>query len=192
MIISILDIAKNIGVKGTDLNSRDWGMNIRENIIKIIKNRSSKTSLILLDFSGVTSFNSSIADEVIVLLMRELAHNKNNIYYLVSQNIPDNSLYDLELVTAHRKIPCLIKIANKKAPVLICGKDASKMEKNQRLVFDIISRLGECTARKLADILEKDIYTASTYLNKLYKMRLFKRKELIDEKGKHFIYMPVI
>lgn len=190
MKIAILDIAKKLSIRATDLNSRDWGEEIRNEIEERLKNIKVGDDLLTLDFFGIQSFNSSIADEVIVALMKKLVE-KTGEYYLLCENVPVNSIYDLELVTAHRKIPCLIKVANKKTPDVIYGENATKLEKNQRTIYDLISKLGRSTAREIADLMNKDIYTASTYLNKLYKMRLLRRKEHIDSHGKQFIYTPV-
>jgi DNA-binding CsgD family transcriptional regulator len=193
MNISIANIKNKVGIKGSDLNSRDWGIKIRKEIEVQIKTAAVNDQTIYLDFSGITSFNSSIADEVIILLMEKIIRDKNfKKIYMVTQNIPDNSLYDLELVSFHRKIPCLVKFNDKKHPDIVYGKNASKMESNQLTVFDLVTRIERCTARKIADIMKKDIYTISTYLNRLYKLRLLRREEQIDSQGKQYLYMPVI
>ncbi len=193
MLISIYEIKKRLKIKGDDLNSRDWGIEFRKEIEKEIKkNLQQPDDIIYLDFNKIKSFNSSIADEVVVLLMKEII-NKPRECYLVSQNIPDNSLYDLELVTAHRKVMCLIKQQNKKRPVIVYGESKSKKrEVIDFVIYDYIMAVGTCTAREIADmIFKKDIYTASMYLSKLFKLRLLRRKELIDEQGKQYIYTPV-
>ncbi len=192
MIISILKIKKQLGIKGVDLNSRDWGIEIKKDILKQIKNSTPQDDIIYLDFAGISSFNSSIADEVVVLLMKELLSEDREVF-LISKNIPDNSMYDLELVTAYRKIPCLVMQKNKKHPVVVFGeRQVKKKEPHDFLIYDYIMATGKCTAREIADLVfKKDIYTASMYLGKLYKSRLVRRNELIDPQGKQYLYMPV-
>jgi STAS-like domain of unknown function (DUF4325) len=193
MLISISKIKKQLGIKGVDLNSRDWGGDLKKEILKQIKELQPSDDTVNLDFAGIRSFNSSIADEVIVLLMKELLDGEREVF-LVSKNIPENSLYDLELVTAYRKIPCLVIHGNKKHPVVVFGeRKAKKKESHDLLIYDYIMATGKCTAREIADLIfKKDIYTASMYLGKLYKSRLIRRKELIDPQGKQFIYTPVV
>ncbi len=192
MIISILKIKKQLGIKGIDLNSRDWGVEIKKDILKQTKNLLSNEDIIYLDFEGIGSFNSSIADEVIVLLMKELVSEDRELF-LVSKNIPDNSMYDLELVTSYRKVPCLVMQKNKKHPFIVFGeKQGKKKVSVDLLIYDYIMTAGKCTAREIADLVfKKDIYTASTYLGKLFKSRLIRRKEIIDPHGKQYLYMPV-
>lgn len=190
MIINILDIKEKLKISGSDLNSRDWGELIRKDIEIRLGDIKIGDDLIVLDFAGIQSFNSSIADEVIVALMKKIIE-KTGEYYLLSDNIPRDSLYDLQLVTAHRKTPCLINESDKKAPTVVYGENASKLEKNQRTIYDLVVNLRKSTAREIADYMSKDIYTASTYLNKLFKMRLLRRKEHIDAQGKQYIYTPV-
>ena len=193
MLISILKIKKQLGIKGVDLNSRDWGVELKKVILKQIKELQPSDDTIFLDFAGIRSFNSSIADEVVVLLMKEILEGEREVF-LVSKNIPENSLYDLELVTAYRKIPCLVMHKNRKHPTVVLGeRQAKKKESHDLLIYDYIMATGKCTAREIADLVfKKDIYTASMYLGKLYKSRLVRRKELIDPQGKQFLYMPVI
>lgn len=193
MLISILKIKKQLGIKGVDLNSRDWGVELKKEILKQIKELQPSDDIVYLDFGGIRSFNSSIADEVVVLLMKEILDREREVF-LVSTNIPENSFYDLELVTAYRKIPCLVLHKNKKHPAVVFGeRQAKKKEPHDFLIYDYIMAAGKCTAREIADLIfKKDIYTASMYLGKLYKSRLVRRKELIDPQGKQFLYMPVV
>lgn len=125
--------------------------------------------------------------------MKEIV-SKPEECYLISQNIPESSLYDLELVSAHRKIMCLIKQKNKKRPKIVYGESQSKKrEVFDFLIYDYIMRVGQSTARDIADLVfKKDIYTASMYLGKLYKSRLVRRKEIIDPQGKQYLYAPVV
>lgn len=192
MIISILKIKKQLGIKGVDLNSRDWGVELKKDILKQIKNLQHPDDIVYLDFAGIGSFNSSIADEVIVLLMKELMADERGCF-LISKNLPENSMYDLELVTAYRKVPCLVMQKNKKHPVVVYGeKQAKKKEPTDLLIYDYIMAAGKCTAREIADLVfKKDIYTASMYLGKLFKTRLVRRQEIIDPQGKQYLYMPV-
>lgn len=190
MLFRISDIKSKLGNSNPDLNSRDWGEEIRRAIEREMADIKAGDDIIILDFTGIKSFNSSIADEVIVMLMKKVIERTGE-YYLVAENVPQDSLLDLELVTAHRRTPCLIKENNKKWPTVVYGENASKLENNQRTIYDLVMRLGRSTAREIADLMNKDINTASTYLNKLFKMRLLRRREHIDTQGKQYIYTAV-
>jgi hypothetical protein len=73
MRISIYEIKERLKIKGDDLNSRDWGVKVRKEIeVEIKNNLQSPDDIIYLDFNKIKSFNSSIADEVVVLLMKEI------------------------------------------------------------------------------------------------------------------------
>lgn len=146
MIISILKIKKQLGIKGVDLNSRDWGVELKKDILKQIKNLQPPDDIVYLDFAGIGSFNSSIADEVIVLLMKDIMGDERGCF-LVSKNVPENSMYDLELVTAYRKIQCLVMQKNKRHPVVVYGeRQAKKKEAADLLIYDYIMAAGKCTA----------------------------------------------
>lgn len=188
MNLKVLEIIEEIGIKGSDLNSRERGKDIRDKVLN--KTRNAKFDVIILDFEGITSFNSSVADELIVQVTKLAQQNKTGFMYVVYKNVPKDSLYDLELVTGHRKIPCLLLDDNDLK--VVCGGRNQGIENSALDTFLAVKKMGTATAAQIARLFDLTINAASTRLNNLYKLRLLRREEMITKQGRHYVYKMVL
>lgn len=147
--------------------------------------------LLRLSFEGVCLMDAAFADASLVALALDFAKGKWPERYLLVEGLSKAALQNVSLAAESRHVREVGKLRNLALPILTPAGEVDvlgKLEPALSEALAIVRRLPECTSRQLAEELELRVEAASTKLKTLYGLRLLRRREVVDEVGKQFLY----
>ena len=172
-----------LGIPGPDLLLRSYGQRAFPILEHALKEVSSDQTLIL-DFADVSVMDTSFADETVLELALGLSQDCYGDRWMVLKEPSPATIDNLEGTIARRKAKVALLIRKEDQMQLLGHIEPNLME-----AWQLVYRMSELTARKLADLLGLEINTASMRLRKLYNARLLARREETTPDGRQHIYM---
>ncbi len=164
-----------------DLVTRPTGQIVRERIERDIKKEDDAT-VIALDFSKIGIVDYSCADEIAAKLISRLISGEYGDRYIVFTGLNENQKENIE-VALERKGLAVIGWMRDKEKVLM-----GNLNKYLRDTLNLIVKKEKITAKELSEEMKLEPNTSGMRLLNLYKKRLVRRGEAIQDGGKVWSY----
>ena len=174
-------LKEELGNGSSDLVTRPSGNKIRERIERDIVNEPEGT-VVALDFSKIGIVDYSCADEIAAKLISRLLSGEYGDRYIVLTGLNENQKENIE-VALERKELAVIGMMRDKEKVLI-----GSLNKYLSDTLELILKKGNITAKELSEEMKLEPNASGMRLLNLYKKRLVKRVETIQDGGKVWSY----
>ncbi len=165
----------------SDLVTRQSGQVIRERIERDIS-AEQDGEVVALDFSKIGIIDYSCADEIIAKLISRLLGSEYGDKYIVLSGLNENQKENIEVALERKGLAIMAEMRD--------GKKALLGDLNNYLkeTLNFILKKGKITAKELSEAMKIAMNTSGTRLLNLYKKRLTKRVDVIQEGGRVWIY----
>ncbi len=181
---NIMDIFLTNG--SFNLVTRETGKRIREAIEGMLEKEIEGT-VVALDFEGIGIIDYSCADEIMAKLIARLNSGEYGDKYIILKVSNLTQKENIEVALERKKLAALSFDGDN--PFQVLGVLNAYLRDTLEYVF----KKGKLSARELADLMNLEINTSSTRLLNLYKLHLVSRtEELLDERGRQFVYQSVL
>jgi len=165
----------------SDLVTRPSGQVIRERVERDI-GKEKDGEIISLDFSKIGIIDYSCADEIAAKLISRLLSGEYGDRYIVLTGLNENQKENIE-VALERKELAVIGMMRDKEKVLI-----GSLNKYLSDTLELILKKGNITAKELSEEMKLEPNASGMRLLNLYKKRLVKRIEAMQDSGKVWSY----
>jgi len=177
-------LKEELGNGSSDLVTRPSGNKIRERIEKDIA-KEKDGAVIVIDFSKIGIVDYSCADEIVAKLVSRLLSGEYGDRYIVLIGLNENQKENIE-VALERKELAVIGMMRDKEKVLI-----GSLNKYLSDTLELILIKGNITAKELSEEMKLEPNASGMRLLNLYKKRLVKRVEAIQDDGKVWSYQKI-
>ncbi|HBR17681.1 MAG: hypothetical protein A3G39_02460 [Deltaproteobacteria bacterium RIFCSPLOWO2_12_FULL_43_16] len=177
-------LKEELGNGSSDLVTRPSGNKIRERIEKDIA-KEKDGAVIVIDFSKIGIVDYSCADEIVAKLVSRLLSGEYGDRYIVLIGLNENQKENIE-VALERKELAVIGMMRDKEKVLI-----GSLNKYLSDTLELILKKGNITAKELSEEMKLEPNASGMRLLNLYKKRLVKRVEAIQDDGKVWSYQKI-
>ena len=174
-------LKEELGNGSSDLVTRPSGNKIRERIERDIE-KEDDGAVIALDFSKIGIVDYSCADEIAAKLISRLLSGEYGDRYIVLTGLNENQKENIE-VALERKELAVIGMMRDKEKVLI-----GSLNKYLSDTLELILKKGNITAKELSEEMKLEPNASGMRLLNLYKKRLVKRIEAMQDGGKVWSY----
>lgn len=147
--------------------------------------------LLRLSFKGVWLMDAAFADASLVALALDFAHGQWPERYLLVEGLSKAALQNVTLAAESRHVREPGNLRNLALPVQMPDgrvEILGKLEPHLRSTLSHVRDRRDCSSREVAETLGMEIHAASTKLKTLYGLRLLRRREVVDEVGKQYLY----
>ena len=178
-----------------DLVTRPSGQVIRERIERDIK-KEKDGEVIALDFSKIGIIDYSCADEIVAKLISRLIGGEYGDRYSILTGLNENQRENIE-VALERKGLAVIGVMRRQPPLnppLLRGTTGvviGSLNKYLSDTLELILKKGNITAKELSEKMKLEPNTSGMRLLNLYKKRLVRRGEAIQDGGKVWSYQRI-
>jgi DNA-binding transcriptional ArsR family regulator len=185
-------IAVEAGIESRQLVTRPLGRRFLPHLQRAL-DEDGDTCLVL-SFRGVQLMDGSFADEVFAQIAAARSRGEAPPRCLVLTDLDSTSYDNLELALTSRPVRepglrnCVMPVRDSEGRVDLVGK----WEDHVRVTFECLRGSESVTARELADSQALEIRAASTRLKVLYDLGLTCRHEARDDRGRLYVYMPIV
>ncbi|MBI3398471.1 MAG: DUF4325 domain-containing protein [Deltaproteobacteria bacterium] len=185
-------LKEELGNGSSDLVTRPSGNKIRERIERDIVNEPEGT-VVALDFSKIGIIDYSCADEIVAKLISRLLSGEYGERYIVLSGLNENQKENIE-VALERKELAVIGMMRRQPPLnppLLRGTKGvviGSLNKYLSDTLELIRKKGNITAKELSEEMNLEPNASGMRLLNLYKKRLVKRSEAIQDGGKVWSY----
>ena len=173
-----------------EMTGRSRGIRIREGLERILGEEKGSICLVL-DFSGMGSFDFSWADEVVAKMVSRLWSGEYGEKFLVLKNLSPSQAENVG-----------VALERKKLAVLATGAEGWQLigSLNNYLVHTLtrVMKRNQLTLRELSEEEGIEMNTSGTRLLNLYKKRLVVRVERAmmgkedSHRGRQYIYQSLL
>lgn len=183
------DVAQTLNVESDYLIGRADGRCIAEHLRNTLS-QAAGHGVVNLAFDQVELMDGSFADEVFGAIAAERSQGKFAGAPMILQGLNPSSCDNLNQSLLSRPVRepglrnCVIPVLSGRDNVQLCGKSEDHVQQT----FGLLNRVGELTAKTLADMLGLTISAASTRLKVLFDLGLAVRHEVRDANGKQYTY----
>lgn len=180
--ISMKNLAESVGLD-KELFYRPNAVKMYENVVRELQHIKGGT-MIECSFEAINGCDASFADGFVIKLQKHIQQFNNVVLYLSNCN---------EAVLENLRAALMLRNEMDKTKINILYYDTSfqflvKQEANLHVAFEYVQKVGETTARDIAEVFDIEINSASNRLKKLYDSNKLFRREIKDEKGRQHIY----
>ncbi len=165
----------------SDLVTRQSGQVIRERIERDIA-AEPDGEIIALDFSKIGIIDYSCADEIAAKLISRLISGEYGDKYIILTGINENQKENIEVALERKGLAVIAEMRDKKK-ILI-----GSLNNYLKETLDVIQKKGKITAKELCEAKRLEANTSGMRLLNLYKKRLTKRVDVIQEGGRVWVY----
>ena len=174
-------LKEELGNGSSDLVTRQSGQTIRERIERdIVKEKDGE--IISLDFSKIGVIDYSCADEIVAKLVSRLLSNEYGDRYIVLIGLTENQRENIEVALERKELAVMAQMRDKEK-VLI-----GNLNKYLKDTLNLIAKKGNITAKELSEKMNLEANASGMRLLNLYKKKLVKRSEAVQEGGKVWAY----
>ena len=183
MIIYDLDklLKEELKNGSNDLVTRPTGQIIRERIERDISKEDDAT-VIALDFSKIGIVDYSCADEIAAKLISRLLSGEYGDRYIVLTGLNENQKENIEVALERKEIAVMAQMRDKEK-ILI-----GNLNKYLKDTLNLIAKKGNITAKELSEKMNLEANASGMRLLNLYKKKLVKRREAVQDGGKVWAY----
>ncbi len=172
------------GLDDENLIVRKYLIPIKERIISQIA-QNPKGTVFYYDFSKVKGINASGVDEIIAKVVKYLIENEEDKFLFLTNLMEDLYEHRFNIDYSLNRLEVGIVERTKTGETHFLGKISDA----HRELLNHVYLQKEVTARAISDQFDKKITLVSTHLNKLYSLRLIRRREeQLTDGGRQFIY----
>jgi anti-anti-sigma regulatory factor len=174
-----------------DMLDRAAMKELRENVIAGIA--SSKPGTILcLDLCDIKWINSSAVDEVIGKALEYLKESGQEVFLFLQTEINTyEHVFNISRALRDAELPLMVrvKVEGDSYSAETVGPLQRYLAAILRLAYS--AKLPSVTSAEVAAALDLTKSKSSTYLTKLFEMRLLKREKTVKQNGFEYIYLPL-
>lgn len=185
-------LKEELGNGSSDLVTRQSGQTIRERIERdIVKEKDGE--IVSLDFSKIGVIDFSCADEIVAKLVSRLLSNEYGDRYIVLIGLNENQRENIEVALERKELAVMAEMRRQPPlnPPLLRGTKGvliGSLNKYLKDTLNLIVKKGTITAKELSEKMNLEANTSGMRLLNLYKKRLVKRGEAIQDGGKVWSY----
>jgi len=177
-------LKEELGNGSSDLVTRPSGNKIRERIERDIE-KEDDGAVIALDFSKIGIVDYSCADEIAAKLISRLLSGEYGDRYIVLIGLSENQRENIEVALERKELAVMAEMRDKEK-VLI-----GSLNKYLSDTLELILKKGNITAKELSEEMKLEPNASGMRLLNLYKKRLVKRVEAIQDDGKVWSYQKI-
>jgi len=174
-------LKEELGNGSSDLVTRPSGNKIRERIERDIE-KEDDGAVIALDFSKIGIVDYSCADEIAAKLISRLLSGEYGDRYIVLIGLSENQRENIEVALERKELAVMAEMRDKEK-VLI-----GSLNKYLSDTLELILKKGNITAKELSEEMKLEPNASGMRLLNLYKKRLVKRIEAMQDGGKVWSY----
>jgi len=174
-------LKEELGNGSSDLVTRPSGNKIRERIERDIE-KEDDGAVIALDFSKIGIVDYSCADEIAAKLISRLLSGEYGDRYIVLIGLSENQRENIEVALERKELAVMAEMRDKEK-VLI-----GSLNKYLSDTLELILKKGNITAKELSEEMKLEPNASGMRLLNLYKKRLVKRIEAMQDSGKVWSY----
>ncbi|HAG49712.1 MAG: hypothetical protein A2X87_00270 [Deltaproteobacteria bacterium GWC2_42_51] len=164
-----------------DLVTRPTGQILRERIERDIGKENDGT-VIALDFSKIGIVDYSCADEIVAKVISRLLSGEYGDRYIVLSGLNENQKENIEVALERKELAVMTEMRDKEK-ILI-----GSLNKYLSDTLELILKKGKITAKELCETMQLEPNAGGMRLLNLYKKRLVKRSEAVQDGGKVLAY----
>ena len=165
----------------SDLVTRPSGQTIRERIERdIVKEKDGE--IISLDFSKIGIIDYSCADEIVAKLISRLLSGEYGDKYIVLTSLNENQRENIEVALERKELAVMAEMRDKEKALI------GTLNKYLSDTLELILKKGKITAKELCEAMQLEPNAGGMRLLNLYKKRLVKRNEAVQDGGKVWAY----
>lgn len=164
-----------------DLVTRPTGQILRERIERDIGKEDDGT-VIALDFSKIGIIDFSCADEIVAKLGSRLLSGEYGDRYIILTGLNENQKENIEVALERKELAVIGRMRDKEKVLM------GSLNKYLRDTLNLIVKKGNITAKELSEEMKLEPNASGMRLLNLYKKRLVKRAEAIQDGGKVWSY----
>jgi hypothetical protein len=169
-----------------NLVTRETGKRIREAVEGMLEQETEGT-IVILDFEGIGIIDYSCADEIIAKLISRLNSGEYGNKHILLKGTNLTQQENIEVALERKKLAVLSLNKDGKSQLL------GVLNPYLRDTLNYILKKEKLSARELSNLTNLEINTSSTRLLNLYKLHLVSRsEELLDERGRQFVYESIL
>lgn len=174
-----------------DMLDRASMKELRELVIAEIAS-SKRGTILCLDLCEIKWINSSAVDEVIGKALEYLKESEQEVFLFLQTEINTyEHVFNISRALRDAELPLMVRVK--------AGDDSYSAETVGPLQPYLAAILHLAYAGKLPSVTSAEVAAAldltksksSTYLAKLFEMRLLKREKTVKQKGFEYIYFPL-
>ncbi|RRJ54804.1 hypothetical protein EHV15_35025 [Paenibacillus oralis] len=177
--------------KTSDLLDRAELKNLREQMVSEIIS-STPGTILCLDLSKIRWINSSGADEVIGQALRFLKESPQEVYLYVETEVNNyEHIFNIDRALRDAELPLLARVKTELGSfeVYIVGPMQPYLGQFLKYLYSCGSL--SITSTGAAERLGISKNKCSTYLSKLFDLRLIKREKTTTKVGYEYVYSPI-
>lgn len=183
-------LKEELGNGSSDLVTRQSGQTIRERIERdIVKEKDGE--IVSLDFSKIGVIDYSCADEIAAKLISRLISGEYGDRYIVLTGLNENQRENIEVALERKELAVMacLRATHRQAQM----RDKEKvlignLNKYLKDTLNLIVKKGTITAKELSEKMNLEANASGMRLLNLYKKRLVKRSEAVQDGGKVWAY----
>src|SRR3990170_520757 len=174
-------LKEELGNGSSDPVTRPSGNKIRERIERDIE-KEDDGAVIALDFSKIGIVDYSCADEIAAKLISRLLSGEYGDRYIVLIGLSENQRENIEVALERKELAVMAEMRDNEK-VLI-----GSLNKYLSDTLELILKKGNITAKELSETMQLEPNAGGMRLLNLYKKRLVKRSETVQDGGKVLAY----